>query len=73
MDFVTVSKAVSDAEAELIKSRLEANGFFVNLKTEDEAVSFGYGAAVGGVQVQVPEAEVEDARALLASTEPEAS
>jgi hypothetical protein len=70
MDFITVSRAVSPAEADLVRSRLEANGFFVNLKSEDEAISFGYGTAIGGVQVQVPEAEAESARALLASQDP---
>jgi hypothetical protein len=73
MDFVTVSRAVSPAEADLVRSRLEANGFFVNLKSEDEAISFGYGTPIGGVQVQVPEAQAESARSLLASQGPPSS
>ena len=73
MDFVTVSRAVSPAEADLVRSRLEANGFFVNLKSEDDAISFGYGSTIGGVQVQVPEAEAANARALLESQDPPGS
>jgi hypothetical protein len=67
MDFVTVSRAANPAEADLVRSRLEANGFQVNLKDENDAVSFGFGLSIGGVQVQVPEAQVESARALLDS------
>jgi hypothetical protein len=67
MDFVTVSRAVSPAEADLVRSRLDANGFMVNLKDEKDAVSFGFGLPIGGVQVQVPEDQAESARALLAS------
>lgn len=70
MDFITVSRFANPAEAALIKSRLEANGFFVNIKSEDEAISFGYGVPIGGVQVQVPEDQAENARALLQSEEP---
>jgi len=73
MDFVTVSKAVNPGEADLVRSRLEANGFFVNLKSEDEAISFGYGTPIGGVQVQVPEDQAENARALLQSQDPPSS
>jgi hypothetical protein len=73
MDFVTVSRANSPAEADLVRSRLEANGFFVNLKSEDEAISFGYGTPIGGVQVQVAEDQAESARALLQSQDPPGS
>jgi hypothetical protein len=73
MDFVTVSRAVNSAEADLVRSRLEANGFFVNLKSEDEAISFGYGTPIGGVQVQVLEDQAESARALLLSQDPPGS
>ena len=69
MDFITVSRAVNQAEADLAKSFLEANGFFVNLKSEDEAIGFGYGTAIGGIQVQVQEDQAESARTLLQSQE----
>ena len=70
MDFVTVSRAANPAEADLVRSRLEANGFQVNLKDEKDAVSFGFGLSIGGVQVQVPEDQAESARGLLASEGP---
>jgi flagellar biosynthesis/type III secretory pathway M-ring protein FliF/YscJ len=73
MDFITVSKAANSTEADLVRSRLEANGFMVNLKDENDTVSFGYGSPLGGVQVQVPEAQAESARALLASQGPPSS
>jgi hypothetical protein len=67
MDFVTVSHAATPAEAELVRSRLEANGFAVNLKSENAAMSFGGGLILGGIQVQVQETEAQNARALLES------
>jgi hypothetical protein len=70
MDFVTVSRVDSPGEADLIRSRLEANGFLVNLKSEDTAISFGYGTPIGGVQVQVSAEQAESARDLLASPDP---
>jgi hypothetical protein len=70
MDFVTVSESLNLAEAELAKSRLEANGFFVNLKDENCAFVFGAASTVGRVQVQVPEDQAESARALLQSQDP---
>jgi hypothetical protein len=73
MDFITVSRAVNPAEAELTRSFLEANGFTVNLTSEVTAIDFGYGVPVGGIQVQVPEAQAESARTLLQSPEPPSS
>jgi hypothetical protein len=73
MDFVTVSKAANPAEADLVRSRLEANGFTVNLKDENDAISFGYGLSIGGIQVQVPEDQAESARGLLTSQGPPSS
>jgi hypothetical protein len=70
MDFITVSTAATPAEADLVKSRLEANGFLVNLKDEKDAISFGFGLPIGGVQVQVREDQAESARGLLASEGP---
>ena len=73
MDFVTVSRALNPAEAELVRSRLEANGFMVNIKNETAAFTFGTGYDIGGVLIQVPEGEAESARALLESQDPPAS
>jgi hypothetical protein len=71
MEFVTVYRAFNPAAAELVRSRLEANEFLVNVKNETAALSMdGYGMAVGGIQVQVPEDQVEDARTLIDSQDP---
>lgn len=73
MEFVTVFKAFKPAEAELVRSRLEANGFIVNVKNETAALSMdGYGMAVGGIWVQVPDDQFADARALIESEDPPA-
>jgi hypothetical protein len=74
MDFVTVYRALNPADAELVRSRLDANEFVVNMKNENAAYSMdGYAMAVGGILVQVPEDQVESARALLDSKDPPSS
>jgi hypothetical protein len=68
MDFMTVYRAFNPADAELVRSRLEANEFLVNVKNENAALSVdGYAMAVGGILVQVPEDQVQSARTLLES------
>jgi hypothetical protein len=71
MEFITVYRAFNPADAELVRSRLEANEFLVNMKNENAALSMdGYAMAVGGILVQVPEDQVENARRLLESKDP---
>jgi hypothetical protein len=73
MEFVTVFSAFSPAAAELVRSRLEANQFVVNIKNETAALSMdGYAMAAGGILVQVPEDQVAEARALIDSEGPPA-
>ncbi len=70
MDFVTVYTALNPAQAHLIGSRLEASDFLVNIRNENAALGMdGYCMAVGGIQVQVPDDQAEDARALIKSCE----
>jgi Putative prokaryotic signal transducing protein len=70
MKLVTVYTAFNPAQAHLMRSRLEASDFLVNVKNENAALGMdGYGMAVGGIQVQVPEDQVEDARDLIRSCE----
>jgi hypothetical protein len=72
MKFVTVYSAFNPAAAELVRSQLEANEFLVNVKNETAALSMdGYGLAAGGILVQVPEDQVEEARALIAGQDTE--
>jgi hypothetical protein len=66
MKLVTVHTAFNPADAELVRSRLEAAEFNVSVKNEIAATAIeGYGLTVGGIQVQVPDDEADDARALL--------
>lgn len=68
MDFVTIYRALSPADAELVRSRLEANQFMVNMKNELAAHNVeGFALAVGGIEVQVPEDQAADARMLIDS------
>jgi hypothetical protein len=66
MDFVTIFKAFSPAEAQLVRSRLEAANFHPFVADELSALSIhGYSLATGGIRVQVPEGEAADAREFL--------
>jgi hypothetical protein len=70
MNMETVYRAYDLTEAELVRSRLETAGFHPFIADEFVAQSFGgHSMARQGVRVQVPEAEVADARELLASTD----
>lgn len=69
MQLVTVSTAFNPADAQLTRSRLEAAGFHPFVKNEIAGMVFeGYVMGVGGIEVQVPEVEVEEARVFLESS-----
>jgi hypothetical protein len=66
MDFATVFSAFSPAEAQLVRARLEAAGFHPFVVGELSSLTMeGYSQAAGGVRVQVPEAEANDAKEFL--------
>ena len=66
MSFVTVLTAFRPAEAQLVRSRLEAAEFHPFVADELSALSIdGYSLATGGIRVQVPEPEAADAREFL--------
>ncbi|HEY5296835.1 MAG TPA: DUF2007 domain-containing protein [Verrucomicrobiae bacterium] len=66
MDFATIFSAFNPAEAQLVRSRLEAAGFHPYVVGELSAFSMeGYSLATGGIRVQVPTAEAADAREFL--------
>lgn len=68
MKLVTVFTAFNPAEAHLVRSRLEAAEFHAVVAHELSALSMdGYSLAAGGIRVQVPEVEAEEARAFLAA------
>ncbi len=74
MSWVTVHLTFSSADAQLVRSRLEAAGLLVNVAGELSALSMdGYSMATGGIQVQVPDDVAEEARELLAATGPSTS
>lgn len=69
MALVTISRALSPADAQLTRSRLEAAGFHAVVTGELAALSMdGYSLATGGIRVQVPESEAADATEFLASS-----
>ncbi len=66
MDNVTIYKAFSPMDAQLIRSRLEAAGFHPFVADEATAMNTeGYSMAIGGIRVQVPDTEAVEARAFL--------
>ena len=66
MKLVTVYTAFSSADAQLMRSRLDAAGFHAVVQHEASALSMeGYSMAAGGILVQVPDVEASDARALI--------
>jgi hypothetical protein len=68
MNLVTVHRAFSPAEAQLVRSRLDAADFDAVVTHELASISMeGYSLASGGVLVQVPEDQADLARELLAS------
>ena len=68
MELVTVFRSFSPAEAQLIRSRLDAADIPAEVMNELAALSMdGYSMAAGGVLVQVPENYSAEARALIES------
>ena len=66
---VTVHTALNSAEAQLVRSRLEAAEFHAVVTNELSALSVqGYSMAAGGILVQVPADEAEEAKAFLRSS-----
>jgi hypothetical protein len=67
MELVTVFNTFNPAEAQLTRARLEAAGFHAVVTHELAALTMGgYSMAAGGIRVQVPDTEAEEARAFLA-------
>ena len=74
MSPVTVFQAFNPGEAQFVRSRLEAAGFHPFVNHELSSLSMdGYALAAGGILVQVPGGEVEDAREFLRDAPPAGS
>ena len=68
MDFVTVSTSLNPAEAELVRSRLDARGIQASILHENAPLATdGYALATGGVKIQVPVEQEQAAREILES------
>ncbi|MDQ6630350.1 MAG: DUF2007 domain-containing protein [Verrucomicrobiota bacterium] len=68
MDFVTVFQAGDPGEAQLIRARLEVAGFDATVANEFSSLNIeGGSVAAGGITVQVPADQADEARALIAS------
>jgi hypothetical protein len=66
---VVIFKTLSLPQAQLVCSRLQAAGFFASVSHELAALSMeGYSLATGGVRVEVPADQAEEARAFLESS-----
>jgi len=66
MKLVTIYRTLSPIDAQLLRSRLEAAGFHPELAHENVAFNVEGGAfATGGVYLQVPEDEAEEAREII--------
>lgn len=69
-DFVTVFQCYNPAEADVVASRLAAAGLKPEVFNQLSALSMeGYSLATGGIQVKVPTAQADEAKALLAADE----
>jgi len=68
MELVTVYTAFNPADAQLVRSRLDAAEFHVSVANELAALSIGgYAMGAGGIRVQVPEDEAQEAREFLSA------
>ncbi len=66
MNLVTVYTALNPADAQRVRAQLDAAGFHAVVSHELSALSIeGYALGAGGILVQVPAAEADEARALL--------
>lgn len=68
MDFVTVFRSLNAAEADLVRTQLEAAGFEANIATEFATLELAPPTTAGGIRVQVPTGQAKDAQALLDAT-----
>ena len=66
MELRTIYTAFSSAEANLMRGRLEVAGFDAFVHGEFAGMNLeGYTSAAGGIRLQVPEDQAEEARALI--------
>lgn len=67
---VTIYRALNIAQAQLVCSRLQAAGFDAVVSHELAALSMeGYSLSTGGVRIEVPSDQAEEAQAFLNSSD----
>ena len=70
MDRVTVFTAFNPVQAQIVSARLQTAGLDATVEGEAAALSMeGYSLATGGIRVQVPSAQEDEARRLTESDE----
>lgn len=68
MQPITVYRSFSAADAQLIRSRLEASGFSALVTHELASLSMeGYSMSTGGILVQVSDDQADEAKELISS------
>jgi hypothetical protein len=71
MRLITLYQAFNPADAQLVRSRLEAAEFHPVVAHEAAALGMdGYAMTIGGILVQVPETEAAEARRFLDESQP---
>jgi hypothetical protein len=70
MSLVTVYRTFSSGDAHLVCSRLDAANLQATVAHELAALSMdGYALAAGGIRVEVPEDQAEEAREIIQTRE----
>ena len=70
MDRVTVFTAFNPVQAQIVCARLQTVGLDATVEGEAAALSMeGYSLATGGIRVQVPSTQEDEARRLIESDE----
>ena len=68
MELITIHTALNPVDADMVCSRLDAAEFHPTIKSDLAALGTSYPISVGGILVQVPDVEAEEARAFLADS-----
>ena len=70
MSRVTVFTAFNPVQAQIVSTRLQTAGLDATVEGEAAALSMeGYSLATGGIRVQVPSTQEDEARRLIESDE----
>ena len=70
MDRVTVFTTFNPVQAQIVSTRLQTAGLDATVEGEAAALSMeGYSLATGGIRVQVPSTQEDEARRLIESDE----